>query len=89
MKTVGDWLVSLIGGYLKRLLVLVDIGINTVLLFGRVETVSSRCGWQLAGGKPCRACAWLCQRMDTWFNGRWKGHCLNNRMDPPKETQAG
>lgn len=85
--TVGGWLAGLLGTYLKRLLVLIDVAINVVLLFGRVETVSSRCGWQIAGGKPCRACAWICSRIDSWFGGRWKGHCLNNRNGPPKETE--
>lgn len=85
--TVGGWLVELAGTYLKRLLVLLDVAINVIFLFGRIETISSRCGWQLALGRPCWMCRWLCKRMDTWFGGRWRGHCFNSRQEPPKEAQ--
>lgn len=75
----------MIGDYVKRLFVALDIVLNVFPLFGKLETISSRCGHQLASGKPCRACAWLCRLIDRLFGGRWQGHCMNNRMRFTKE----
>jgi hypothetical protein len=74
----------MIGAYIKRLFVVLDIAVNVFPLFGNIETVSSRCGKQIAAGKPCRACAWLCRFIETAFNGRWSGHCARNRREPYK-----
>lgn len=72
----------MIGDYVKRLFVALDIVFNVFPFFGKLETISSRCGHQLAAGKPCRACAWLCGLLDR----RWKGHCLRNRMRFVKDS---
>lgn len=67
-------------GYFKRLLVVLDMLVN-VLRGGELETVSSACGKRLAA-KPCRLCGALCRFIETAFNGRWTGHCANNRREP-------
>lgn len=64
--------------YLARIWYVIDILLN-VLAFGQVETISSRCGWQLSGQKPCRVCNAICRFLDVF----WPSHCINNRMDKP------
>lgn len=71
----------MIGRYLKRVLVALDILLN-VLLGGEIETMSSVCGKRIVAGQPCCVCTWLCQMIDRAFNGRWSGHCMNNRREP-------
>ncbi|MDB5733271.1 MAG: hypothetical protein JWQ03_3166 [Variovorax sp.] len=70
-------------GYVGRLLFVLDILVN-VLRGGRGETVSSACGKQIVAGNPCKACSLLCGLLNRAFKGRWKDHCINNRMDPIK-----
>jgi hypothetical protein len=70
----------MIGAFFKRVFVALDIVLNVLPLFGQVEPISSRCGRQIEGGKPCRACAALC----AWLDKRWPGHCKNNIWTPYK-----
>jgi hypothetical protein len=70
----------MLGRYLKRLFVALDILIN-VLRGGELETVSSSCGKRLVA-TPCRLCGALCRFIETSFDGRWLGHCANNRREP-------
>ena len=72
----------MIGRYVKRLFVALDILVN-VVRGGEIETASSACGKRLAT-KPCRVCGALCRFIETAFNGRWSDHCANNRREPYK-----
>lgn len=71
----------MIGRYFKRLFVALDILLN-VIFFGQIETMSSRCGKRIVVETPCRICSALCRMIDSLLNGRWAGHCLNNRREP-------
>jgi hypothetical protein len=63
--------------YLARVALAFDILANAVLL-GRVETLSSRMGKSIKAGSRCILCRLVCGLLDL----RWKGHCVNNVMEP-------
>lgn len=65
------------GSYLARVFLALDIMANTVL-FGRVETLSSRMGKSIKAESRCILCRVVCGLLDL----RWKGHCVNNIMEP-------
>lgn len=70
-----------IRAYVLRVLVALDIFIN-VLLFGRIETMSSRMGRAIKEGRRCLLCALICGLLSI----RWPDHCINNIMRPLYES---
>ncbi len=50
--------------YLRNLLYVLDLMLNTIFLGDPEETISSRIGKKRARGKGCKVCVWLCWLLD-------------------------